>query len=351
VIRRLRGVAINFLVPALLSWAGIELAGQLYFGNPYNYRAYRFTFDSPDSVVNRGPALWTHRANSEIAETIVYKKPFGGYFVGSSCTYRTDEFGFVDNENGPRDYDLLLLGDSFTAGSAGCAWTDELRRRLPNVTIYNAGLPGTGLPNWAAAEAFLHDRGFRFAHVALLFIADDFFRPAANLAAPDLACLHDITQCTPRNYAYPMVPGIDLAEVSAQRDRTGLGDEIEHFWKRHLWVSFYLLEAVYSRLLSQQRPTVDEATTVALDRLQMAAPDLHLVHVSMKEEAAFGADNARSIAVAEHLGRRGRAADRCALRYGDFFSYDAHPTRAGYVHLAECVAGIVAPVVSPAGRF
>jgi len=336
----LRRAAINLLVPILLSWLGAEALGQLYFGNPLYYREQRFTYDTPDAVLNIGPALWTYRPDSEITESIVYKKPFGDYFVESSCTRRTDERGFLDNKNGTRDYDILLLGDSFTAGSAGCGWTDELRQRLPGQTIYNAGLPGTGVPNWAAALDDLRAHGFRFRRVLLLFIADDFYRQAAIWSEGDLACLHDISHCTTENYLYPLTPGIDLAKVSAERNQSGLVGDIDLIWKRRLWVSHFLTSAVGAALIRRQLPIIDQAKA-ALDHILTAGPAVHLVHIWTKEEAAFGEDNARSTTVANYLGSRGLAVDRCELGYGEFYSYDAHPTREGYAHLAECAAMLV----------
>src|SRR5580658_9656497 len=168
-------VVLGFLLSALLSWFGLELVGQLYFGKPYYYAKYQYTYDSPDPIINIRPGLWTYRPNAKIDEVTLFKKPFGSYFIESSCEYDIDDIGFIGNENGRRDYDILLLGASFTAGTGGCPWTSELRQRLPQLAIFNAGIPGTGIPNWAAAEAYLLDRGFRFRHVFLMITSGDFF--------------------------------------------------------------------------------------------------------------------------------------------------------------------------------
>jgi hypothetical protein len=189
------------------------------------------------------------------------QKPFGDYFSESSCEYPIDDSGFSDNPSGRRDYDVLLLGNSFAAGEVGCSWMPELRRRAPQLAVYNAGLPGTGVENWAMSQRYLLSRGFRFAHVVLIFIADDFFRPLAGKAELEAGCLHDITRCTPRDYAYPLTPGIDLAAVSASRLRTRPLDEIEYWWERNFWVSHFLIESLIRRVGG--RPIAVSAATIA----------------------------------------------------------------------------------------
>lgn len=333
-------MAANILIPFLLSWFGSEVVGQLYFGNPFPFSSFRFTYDTADSYRAIAPDLWNYRPNSELVETIVYKRPFGSYFVESTCRFHVDELGFVDNENGRRDYDILLLGDSFTAGSAGCAWTDELRRLLPGQSIYNAGIPGSGLANWAAAERYLLSRGFHFRHVFVLFIADDFARTPATAGAEQLACLHDFSHCTPRDYTYPLLPEIDPVKTSGLRNSNGFGEELQYFAMRYLWVSSFLVDTTIRRLRSGRPPITDAAKT-ALDQILSAGMPVDLVKISTKNEAAFRADDARSVAVAEYLAARGLTFARCQLSYGDFFSYDAHPTAAGYRHLAACLTPIV----------
>jgi len=337
--RRARSAA-NILIPILLSWAGSEALGQYWFGDPYNYSSYRFTYLSPDAFVTLDNGSWTYRPDTTVTETIVYKKPFGGYFAESTCDYPIDDVGFIGNPSGRRNYDVLLLGDSFTAGEAGCSWMPELRRRVPQLAIYNAGLAATGVENWAMSERYLLDRGFRFAHVVMIFIDNDFFRPLAGRNGEGAACLHDIARCTPRDYSYPLVAGMDLAAVSASRVHTRFRDEVDYWWMRNLWVSHFLIDSI-SRRWTGRPIAVSEATLTALRAIEADGGTLHLIKVSTKTEAALRADSAYSEVVDRMLATRGLTYDRCPIPYAEFFSYDAHPTARGYARLAACVSRII----------
>src|SRR3954462_14588259 len=71
----------------------------------------------------------------------------GGYLI------RTNECGFrcdhpFRRERTPGKHRILLFDDSFTAGegvSNGQRYGDHLERLLPNLEVYNFGLPATGL--------------------------------------------------------------------------------------------------------------------------------------------------------------------------------------------------------------
>jgi len=251
-----------------------------------------------------------------------------------------DDVGFVGNPSGRRDYDILLLGDSFTAGEVGCSWMPELRRLVPQAAIYNAGLPATGVENWAMSERYLLSRGFAFRHVVLIFIADDFFRPLSGKGGQDAECLHDIARCMPRNYAYPLVPGADLAAISAGRLRRRWLDEIDYWWARNLWVSHFLIESI-ARRAAVHPVAISDATMAALDAIQAAGGTLHLIKVTTKTEAALRADSQYSVIADRLLAARGLGYERCPIPYDEFFSYDAHPTPRGYARLAACVSRVI----------
>ena len=130
--RRARSAA-NILIPILLSWAGSEALGQYWFGDPYNYSSYRFTYLSPDAFVTLDNGSWTYRPNTTVTETIVYKKPFGGYFAESTCDYRST---------------MSALSATRAAGGTtmSCCWGI----RLPPARPGARGCPNCagGFPNW-----------------------------------------------------------------------------------------------------------------------------------------------------------------------------------------------------------
>lgn len=66
--------------------------------------------------------------------------------------YRTDAFGYRNppgylQRNGKAD--ILLLGDSFTWGTAKRTIADYLRETLSPATVYSSGMGGEGIPQWA----------------------------------------------------------------------------------------------------------------------------------------------------------------------------------------------------------
>ena len=198
------------------------------------------------------------------------------------------------------------------------------------------------------SERYLLSRGFVYSHVVLIFIADDFFRELAGRGGQDAECLHDIARCTPRNYAYPLVPGADLAAISAGRLRRGFLDEIDYWWARNLWVSHFLIESLVRRVAA--RPiAISDATMAALDRIEAAGGTLHLIKVTTKTEAALRADSQYSVIADRLLASRGLSYERCPIPYDEFFSYDAHPTPRGYARLAACVSRVIEGF-SPAGE-
>jgi len=71
----------------------------------------------------------------------------GGYLVRTNQTGFRSDHEFTPERNGSRRR-ILLFGDSFTAGegvSNGHRYSDFLERQLPDVEVYNFGLPATGL--------------------------------------------------------------------------------------------------------------------------------------------------------------------------------------------------------------
>ncbi|MGZ5127142.1 MAG: SGNH/GDSL hydrolase family protein [Burkholderiales bacterium] len=71
----------------------------------------------------------------------------GGYLVRTNQTGFRSNYEFVPERNGDKRR-VLLFGDSFTAGegvSNGQRYSDFLEKQLPELEVYNFGLPATGL--------------------------------------------------------------------------------------------------------------------------------------------------------------------------------------------------------------
>lgn len=335
----LRRIGVNLLLPLLIGITAAEIIGQLWLDNPLTYHAYQFRYLTPDSVRNIG-GIWTFRPDTDIRQVGYFKRPFGDVFIDSDCRYVSDDAGFLDNDAKGKIYDILLLGDSFTSGVTGCSWVRQLRAQMPTVSIYSAALTGTGVENWAEELRYLTDQGYRFHHVIVIFIADDFFRPRYGWNERDLRCLHDLATCVPEDGYYPLAPGVDVAAVSrARAGRLGFWTEARHWLKRNMWVSYVVAYAAVQRLTTEAS-AITPATARDFDRIVAAAGSIELVKIDQKDEVALHAPNGETIASDRFLAGRHRSYDRCTLRYDEFDRYDTHPVRAGYAHLARCVAAV-----------
>ena len=255
--------------------------------------------------------------------------------------------GFLDNlpAEGPK-YNVLLLGDSFTAGSGGCSWMSLLRAKLSGYSIYNTGLPGTGVQDWTEIQRHLTTAGYEFDRVIMVFISDDFTRPRLQKTDQEIECLHDVSRCTLEVY-YPLNTGSDLMDISRRRmklrpDQTPA--KIRYISKRYLWVSRFLFGHSF-RMFSQRDTTAngtfDQATSNAFNRIVRTSKKLNLIRVTTKNEVALRANDADTLIVSKFLAAHGVGYETCALSYDEFMLYDGHPNARGYERVAECVANVV----------
>ena len=334
------------LVSILVSLAGLEFLGQLYFeGNPNYFFEHRFLYTTPDSFRNVQD-LWTYKPNSRIDEIAIYRTPFRNFFKEYECHYQTDRLGFLDNpEPDRRTYDVLLLGDSFTAGSGGCSWVNGLRAKVAGYSVYNAALPGTGWANWAEIKRYLDKEGYQFRQVILVFIAGDWARRLKPKGDRELDCLRDVTHCVHEVY-YPLDSTIDLFEMSARRARlrsNQFSDKIGYFWRRYFWVSEFLLSAS-NPLFSKpdvRGVSVDRAAAEAFDRIVSISEATRFVRITTKDEAALRTEDADTLVVSKFFAERNLQFETCTLTMDDFLGYDGHPNRRGYDKVAGCVADVV----------
>ena len=356
--RRWGRIVLLILVQIAFAVGAVEVLGQLYFHNPYSYWEHRFVFMTQDGVRNIGKA-WTYAPGREIKETIIYQTPLGGFEKESECEYPIDRLGLVDNENTDRrEFDLLLLGNSFTQGQGGCPWASTLRRYLPNVSIYNAGLYATGPGNWAETTRYLMEEGLRFRTVIVIFISDDFTRYNWNHSNEQLDCLHDITKCDEHSFFYPITPNLDLVRISRERAEAqdlqssreralplGMARVLRrahYFWNKYLWVSYFLASNTKNLVLaSPSRPLITQDAKEGLAWLMANHPNVKFVEIRQKDEAALDSSNAMTLLVEQYL--RGRKVDWavCDVGYDGFLQNDGHPNRQGYDRLAQCLSKVV----------
>jgi hypothetical protein len=345
--RKARVASISIIGTVFFGFAGVELLGQIWFNNPYYYWEERYLYITPDSIRNVED-FSTYVPGAALEEVGIYRSSTGRFFEEFRCRYQVDELGFLDNPpSADRHYDILLLGDSFTQGQAGCSWVDKLRARLPTLKIYNAGINGTNFQHWAVTKDYLERHGYSFDKALVIFISDDFYRHFTQWTEAPLQCLHDVGRCTTQ-FIYPLKPDLDLIAMSRKRallrDTSRLRGRVIYFWKRNLWVSYFLYENL-ERLLGSRSPlpAIAPEMTAALSRILTTSKAVRLVRVLQKDETALQADNAESIAAGDYLKEHRIDFDTCDVGYDNYFPYDGHPTSRGYDRLAECLSKIIGP--------
>jgi hypothetical protein len=339
-------LAFLVLAQIIVALSIVELLGQAYFGNPNDFSDYRFLFTSPDSFRNV-EKFWTYSPNAVVKEVAMYQTALGGVEKEYDCDYRTDRLGFVDNQNSSRrDFNILLLGDSFAQGQGGCPWASKVRQYLPGVSIYNAGLQGTGPGTWAPIARYLLEQGLRFRTALVIFISDDLRRHLSNFSEGQLGCLHDIALCH-GHFFYPMPPGLDITRTSSERaqGRTSLFQRTLYFWEEHLWVTQFLASRLKHLVqATPQQDLISDDARNGLDWLTGNFPRLRFVRILTKDELALKSDNAATLVVERYLRDHKIDWAVCDIGYDGFLHRDVHPNREGYERLARCISRIVADV-------
>jgi hypothetical protein len=347
ILKRLSLLFLTIFIQIIAVIGVIEIVGQLLFSNPLGGDR-RYLYTTQDAVQNFNE-FWVYRANIEIHEVSVYESAIGTLFKGSECTYESDGLGFLDNQAADRSpYDILILGDSFAAGQAGCSWVGKLRALLPGKSIYNAGMEASGVAMWWRYWKYLAENGLRFNQTVFLFISDDFFR--GNFQWPDaqLRCLHEITDCG-TNYFYPLPAEDDLLAVTARRagrETRSLKSRLAYFWERKLWLTYFLYQNAGNLLRKRSfsgrnQQEINYLNTEAFDNVTSNSSNMRLIRVPTKDETAFHSKNAETLRVDAFLARRNLSYDTCEIGYDGYGTFDGHPTREGYARLADCVAKLI----------
>ncbi|MDQ6830552.1 MAG: SGNH/GDSL hydrolase family protein [Gemmatimonadota bacterium] len=301
----------------------------------------------------------------------------GGYLVRANASGFRSDREFVPTK-APGTYRVLLFGDSYTAGdgvSNGARYGDLLEALLPNVEVYNFGLPGSGTDQqWLihremargidadlVIAAVLVENVRRNAARYRLYDTGDgeqlFAKPYFTLDAPGGLTLHNVP--VPKD---PIPPHELLAEDEQFVDRGG-----GLVWLRKLVDGLGLKSVVQSLVGQNPLPAYDRADspewllTRAILSAWLAPLDVPVVLMPVplyhyiEEIADPGAYRARFTELAASLPNatlHDPLVDFLAVpkvqRRSFRFEHDVHPTPLAHKLMAESLARVIAPMASRA---
>lgn len=309
--------------------------------------------------------------NTSIREVAVY-----GDQIDYDVVQHSNNLGFyddIDYQRAPEPVrDIVVIGDSFTAGSGGFAWVAGLRPGLaPGSAIYNLGVGSASVHHFLPLlSSFARD--IPFDEVNIVVISNDFFRPFWLPVQKQDA----LWFCPGFNQPYdcssmrrPLIHRLDsedshrkllekAAAIYANSRQSG-SDKPAYLRRLNLYTVFcdalsdYLPRqtnvAICPHLKVHYYPSYvkDQIYRDSVERIK-ALPGkfpgvkFRVLHMPEKGEVVlgeYGLDIAADIADAniEYVS----LLRECAWDRRDFYKHDGHPNMSGYAKLRDCVGRII----------
>lgn len=343
------------------------------------YSVYdRVLFYTLPAFVDDGQGGVRYAPNTTIREVAVF-----GDRIDYDTTYASNNLGFLDSiDYAPTAsdvYDVIFLGDSFTAGTGGYPWVPELRSYLADTQstrVYNLGIGSASIYH---LDRLLDEfkKEVNFDEVNVLVISDDFYRPfwrpvqrgnvmwfcptageTVDCSARRRPIIHRMssndtpTQLLSRAqdiYAASRYPNHFTPSILQQLHLYTLACDAYHRIRPaqsnvgpcpHLYYQYY-----YERAKNEKYRNAVE--TIRAWPGKFPGVKFRLLHIPEKSETAIGR---YTLDVQEDL--HGVAIEfvplleTCSWTRNMYNKHDSHFTRAGYQHLRECVAKKIFPQAS-----
>jgi hypothetical protein len=275
----------------------------------------------------------------------------------------TNNFGLVqDNDIIPDKPSLLLLGDSFTEGIGAEPWF-----RLVSPEIYklgyqpvNGGLGGTGFGSWLKLEQYLAAADIRIRKLVVLFISDDYHRPAWNVTPGELRCFSALSLCRVNEnvyFRYRLPPPGELSSWVA-KIRMGRAATREARAQALLPATYLVYKYASERLrLSQggrariardERGEQQSRAAVAQFIKLFGPENVAFIHLPEKSELDSGPNQLGLKArrsIQEAGGKLFDGFKLCRLTAADYHPNDPHPNSRGYAKIAVCAMNVIEQMV------
>lgn len=357
------------VVATALALGAVELALRAAGIGAYSL-SDRVLFYSLPAFVDDGLGSVRYAPSTTIREVAVF-----GDRIDYDTTYSSNNLGFLDSvDYTPTPagvYDIIFLGDSFTAGTGGYPWVPELRDHFadPQSTrVYNLGI--------GSASIYHLDRlldGFKkevdFDEVNVLVISDDFYRPFWRPVQRDDALWFCPTAGEPvdcSTHRRPLVHRLSASDTPAQllsraQDIYGASRHPARstpsiLQQLHLYIiacdAYHRLRPAEANVTAcphlyyqfYREHKKNEKYRKALATLlawpaKFPGVKFRLLHIPEKSETAIGRYTL-------DLGGDLKGVDiefiplleTCLWTLDMYNKHDMHFTRAGYRHLRDCVA-------------
>jgi hypothetical protein len=271
----------------------------------------------------------------------------------------TDNFGLVqDNDLIPDKPSLLLLGDSFTEGVGAEPWF-----RLVSPEIYklgyqpvNGGLGGTGFGSWLKLEQYLAAADIRIRKVVVLFISDDYHRPASNVTLGELRCLSTLSLCRVNENVYfryrlppagelsSWVAKIRMARTATREARAQALLPATYLVYKYVNERLRLSRGARASMAREERGEQQSCAAVA-EFIKLFGPEnVAFIHLPEKSELDSGPNQLGLKArrsIQEAGGKLFDGFKLCRLTAADYHPNDQHPNSRGYAKIAACAMNVI----------
>jgi len=317
-----------------------------------------YFFDGPGTVFRGYGDTFTYVTHSDIRVLTV---SYSGNDFNTEYDYhlRTNNFGLVqDTDIMPGQESLLLLGDSFTEGVGSEPWFRLVSPEVAKLGYQpiNGGIGGTGFSSWLKLDRYLAAADIRIRKLVVLFISDDYRRPAWNISPGELRCFSDLSLCRVEEgvfFRYRLPPPEELASWVA-KIRTGRVATLKARGKALLPAT----HRVYKRLrellrlspqMARDERGEQESRAAITEFIKKYGPEnVAFIHLPQKEEIDSGPDDLGLKArrsIQEAGGKLFDGFKLCRLIAADYHPNDLHPNSRGYAKIAACVMSIIKEMV------
>jgi lysophospholipase L1-like esterase len=313
-----------------------------------------YFFDGRDTVFRDYEDIFTYVPHGDIrVVTVSYSdKDFSTEY---DYHLLTNNLGLVqDFDVTPGRESLLLLGDSFTEGVGAEPWfrlVSPVISKLGYQPI-NGGIGGTGFSSWLKLTQYLTAADIRIQKLIILFISEDYDRPAWNVTPGELRCFSDFSLCRVEEgvfFRYRLPPPEELtswvAKIRTRRVATFRARARALVPATHR-VYKYFRELLRISPERERQERGEQESLVAISELvkRYGPENVAFIHLPRKGETASGPDNLGlkvRHSIQEAGGKLFDGFKLCGLVAADYHPNDLHPNSRGYAKIAACTSRVI----------